>query len=90
MASSTSKADIRDDVPPSKEQDSEDADISPEPQESEQSGIEGTEETGDGNSESTMVTMEDRKAKLDKLRAKMTPHLDPTAYIHESQPAITH
>ncbi|KAI5990296.1 SYF2-domain-containing protein [Pisolithus orientalis] len=71
MASSTSKADIRDDVPPSKEQDNEDAEISPEPQESEQSGIEGTEETGDGNSGSTTVTMEDRKARLDKLRAKM-------------------
>ncbi|KAI6141926.1 SYF2-domain-containing protein [Pisolithus tinctorius] len=71
MASSTSKADIQDDVPPLKDQDSEDAEISPEPQECEQSGIEGTEETGDGNSESATVTMEDRKAKLDKLRAKM-------------------
>ncbi|KAI6107810.1 SYF2-domain-containing protein [Pisolithus croceorrhizus] len=70
-SSSTPKDDIRDDVPSSNEKSDEDVESSPEPQELEQSGIEGTEETGGGNSESTTVTMEDRRAKLDKLRARM-------------------
>ncbi|KAI6126635.1 SYF2-domain-containing protein [Pisolithus sp. B1] len=70
-SSSTPKDNIRDDVPSSNEKSGEDVESSPEPQELEQSGIEGTEETGGGDSESTTVTMEDRKAKLDKLRARM-------------------
>ncbi|KAI6027030.1 SYF2-domain-containing protein [Pisolithus marmoratus] len=47
---------------------SEDVESSPELQEPEQDGI---DETGDDNSEPTTVTMEDRRAKLDKLRARM-------------------
>ncbi|KAI6020214.1 hypothetical protein PISMIDRAFT_675050 [Pisolithus microcarpus 441] len=70
-SSSTPKDDTRDDVPSSKEKSGQDLESSPELQELGKNGNEGTEEAGDDNSESTTVTMEDRRAKLDKLRAKM-------------------
>ncbi|KAI5994468.1 SYF2-domain-containing protein [Pisolithus albus] len=65
---STPKDDIRDDVPSSTEESGKDLESSAEPQEL---GKNGTEEAGYANSESTTMTMEDRRAKLDKLRARM-------------------